>query len=123
MTDYTRSSGNVFKDLGLPSSDERLAKAKLAYKINRLIADQEMSQKKTANFLGISRSKVTELRNGRLKGFTIDDLFSLLEKLDPPSPTQRRINKSVKDHEAFGMWRDRKDMTDVDAYVRNSRKV
>ena len=82
MSDYTRSSGNVFKDLGLPSSDERLAKAKLAYKINRLIADQGMSQKKAADFLGISRSKMTELRNGRLKGFTIDYLFSLLGKLD-----------------------------------------
>ncbi|MDE2952925.1 MAG: XRE family transcriptional regulator, partial [Gemmatimonadota bacterium] len=65
MADYTRSSGNVFKDLEIPSSDERLAKAKLAYKINRLIADQGMSQKKAADFLGISQSKMTELRNGR----------------------------------------------------------
>ncbi len=123
MADYIRSSGNVFKDLEIPSSDERLAKAKLAYKINRLIADQGMSQKKAADFLGISRSKMTELRNGRLKGFTIDCLFSLLGKLDHPSPTRHRTNKSVKDHEAFGMWRDKKDMADVDAYVRNSRKV
>ena len=27
-----------------------------------------------------------------------------------------------KNHEAFGMWRDRKDMADVNAYVRNLRK-
>ena len=123
MADYTRSSGNVFKDLGIPSSDERLAKAKLAYKINRLIADQGMSQKKAADFLGISRSKMTELRNGQLKGFTIDCLFSLLGKLDHPSSNRQPTNKSVKDHEAFGIWRDRKDMADVDAYVRNLRKV
>lgn len=38
------------------------------------------------------------------------------------SPTRKQTNKSVKDHEAFGMWRDRKDMADVDAYVRNLRK-
>ncbi|MCY3683156.1 MAG: type II toxin-antitoxin system Phd/YefM family antitoxin [Gemmatimonadetes bacterium] len=38
------------------------------------------------------------------------------------SPTRKQINKSVKDHEAFGMWRDRKDTADVDAYVRNMRK-
>ena len=123
MADYTRSSENVFKDLGIPSSDERLAKEKLAYKINRLIADQGMSQKKAADFLGISRFKMTELRNGLLKDFTIDCLFSLLGKLDHPSPARHRTNKSVKDHEAFGMWRDRKDMADVDAYIRNSRKV
>ena len=80
--DHTLSSGNVFKDLGLPSPDNRLAKAKLAYKINRLIADQGMTQKEAADFLGMSRSKMTALRNGRLKGFTIDRLFSLLGKLD-----------------------------------------
>lgn len=82
MVDYTLSSGNVFKDLGLPSPDERLAKAKLAYKINRLITDQGMTQKGAAEFLGISRSKMTALRNGRLKNFTIDRLVSLLGKLD-----------------------------------------
>ena len=74
MVDYTVSSGNVFQDLGLPSPDARLAKAKLAYKINRLIADQRITQKDAANFLGISRSKMTALRNGQLKNFTIDHL-------------------------------------------------
>ena len=82
MIDYTRSSGNVFEHLGLPNPDERLAKAKLAYKINLLIADQGMTQKKAADFLGMSRYKTTALRNGHLKGFTIDHLFSLLGKLD-----------------------------------------
>ena len=83
MVDYTLGSGNVFKDLGLPSPEDRLAKAKLAYKINRLIVDRGMTQKEAADFLGISRSKMTALRNGRLKNFTIDYLVSLLGKLDP----------------------------------------
>ena len=82
MPNYTPNSGNVFKDLGLPNPDERLAKAKLAYKINRLIADQGMARKKEADFMGLSRSKMTNLRNGRLKNLTIDHLFSLLGKLD-----------------------------------------
>ena len=82
MADYTLSSGNVFKDLGLPNPDERLAKAKLAWKINRLIADQGMTQKEAGEFLGMSRPKMTELRNGRLKGFSIDFLFSLLGKFN-----------------------------------------
>ncbi len=38
------------------------------------------------------------------------------------SPSRQQTGKSIKDHEAFGMWRDRKDMTDVDEYVRNLRK-
>ncbi len=82
MAEYTISSGNILKDLGFPNPDEELAKVKLASKINRLIADKGMTQKEAAEFLGISRSKMTELHNGRLKGFTIDLLFSLLGKLD-----------------------------------------
>ena len=80
MPNHTPSSGNVFKDLELPNPDERLAKAKLAYKINRLIADQGMTQKEAADFLGLRRSKMTDLRNGRLRNFTIDHLFALLGK-------------------------------------------
>ena len=82
MVDYTLSSGNVFKDLELPSPDERLVKAKLAYKINRSIADQGMIQKEAADFLGISRSKMKALRNGRLKNFTIDYLDSLFRRMN-----------------------------------------
>ena len=82
MADYTISSGSIFKDLGFPNPDEELVKVKLASKINRLIADQEMTQKEAAEFLGIGRSKMTSLRNGRLEKFSVDLLFSLLGKLD-----------------------------------------
>ena len=62
MADYTLSSGNVFKDLELPEPEKKLAKAKLAYKINCLIAAQGMIQKEASVFLGISRYKMTQLR-------------------------------------------------------------
>ena len=82
MADYTMSSGNIFKDLGFPHPDEELAKVELASKINRLIADKGMTQKEAAEFLGMSRKKMTALRNGRLGDFTLDMLFSCLGKLD-----------------------------------------
>ncbi len=82
MANYTLSSGNVFKDLGLPSPDERLAKAKLAYEINTLIAEQGMTQKDAADCLRISQYKMTQIRNGRLNCFTVVCLRSLLEKLE-----------------------------------------
>jgi predicted XRE-type DNA-binding protein len=81
-TDYFISSGNVFKDLGLPNPDERLAKAKLAWKINRILASKGLTQREAAEFLDISRSKMSDLKNGRLGRFTPDLLFSLLGKLD-----------------------------------------
>ena len=82
MANYTLSSGNVFKDLELPSPDERLAKAKLAYKINTLIAEQGMTQRDAANCLEISRYKMTQLRNGRFNRFLVNHLCSLLKKLE-----------------------------------------
>lgn len=82
MADYTIGSGNVFKDLGVANPDEALAKAKLASKINRLIEDKGLTQKEAAKFLGMSSSKMSALRNGRLRNFPIDLLFSLLGKLD-----------------------------------------
>ncbi len=82
MVDYTPSSGNVFEDLELPAPEERLEKAKLAYKINRLITARGMTQKAAADFLRIRRSKMSDLRNGRLQDFTINYLSFLLEKLD-----------------------------------------
>ena len=78
---YTVSSGNIFKNLGFPNPDEELAKVKLASKINRLITDRGMTQTETAEFFGISRSKISDLRNGRLGKFTFELLFSLLGKL------------------------------------------
>ncbi len=82
MADYTLSSGNVFKDLGLPEPEKKLAKAELAYKINCLIAAQGMTQKEASVFLEISRYKMTRLRNGRLNNFTIEKLTFLLKKLE-----------------------------------------
>jgi predicted XRE-type DNA-binding protein len=82
MADYTVSSGNIFKDLGFPNPDEELAKVKLASKINRLIASKGMTQREAADFWGISRSKMSDLRNGRLGRFTLNSLFSFGEKLE-----------------------------------------
>ena len=38
------------------------------------------------------------------------------------SPSRQRTDKSIRGHEAFGMWRDREDTADVDDYVRDLRK-
>jgi predicted XRE-type DNA-binding protein len=82
MKDHVVSSGNVFKDMGLPNSEERLAKAKLAAIINRIIEEKGLSQKEAAKLLGINQPKISAIRNGRLNGFSIERLFHFLELLD-----------------------------------------
>ena len=39
-----------------------------------------------------------------------------------PIKSRPKPRMKVEDHPAFGMWKDRKDMEDVEAYLRNLRK-
>ena len=82
MEDYVLSSGNIFEDMGFANAEERLAKAKLAAIINKIIEERGLNQKQAAKILGINQPKVSALKNGRLKGFSIERLFSFLETLD-----------------------------------------
>ena len=82
MEDYTVSSGNVFEDMDLPNPEERLAKAKLAAIINRIIEEKGLTQKEAAKILGINQPKISALKNGRLKGYSLERLFHFLEALD-----------------------------------------
>ena len=48
---YEKSSGNVFKDLGLPDAEEHLVKAKLVWKINGIIKERGLKQVEVAALL------------------------------------------------------------------------
>lgn len=82
MEDYIVSSGNIFEDMGFSDAEERLAKAKLAAIINKIIEERGLTQQEAAKILAINQLKVSALKNGRLKGFSIERLFSFLEALD-----------------------------------------
>lgn len=76
------SSGNVFADVGFADAKERLAKVKLAMKINQLIESRKLKQVQAAKILGINQPKISALANGQLKEFSIERLISFLNKLD-----------------------------------------
>jgi predicted XRE-type DNA-binding protein len=78
----TRSSGNVFADLGLARPEERLAKAGLALEIERIIRKRELTQAEAGKILGIDQPKVSALRQGRLSGFSVERLIRFLNALD-----------------------------------------
>ena len=50
-------SGNVFADLELPDSEERLSKAELARQILNVITERRLTQSQTAELLGIDQPK------------------------------------------------------------------
>jgi predicted XRE-type DNA-binding protein len=72
------SSGNVFKDLGLPDAEQRLAKAELARVIRRLLQERDLSQADAAGMLGIAQPDVSDLVRGRLARFSMERLERFL---------------------------------------------
>ena len=77
-----KSSGNVFKDLEVPDSEEYLAKSRLALIINGIITKSGLTRHKAAKTLGLSKSQLSALSEGLLDDFSIQYLFSLIRKLD-----------------------------------------
>jgi predicted XRE-type DNA-binding protein len=80
--EYTRSSGNVFADLGLPDSDGLLAKAALADQIASIVRHRHLTQLESARVLGTGQPKVSQLPAGKLGGFSIERLIRYLNALD-----------------------------------------
>ena len=80
--EFERGSGNIYRDLGFENPEEELAKARLASMIYDIIEERELTQVEAAGILGIDQPRVSALINGRLKGFSIERLFSFLRKLD-----------------------------------------
>ncbi len=78
----TKSSGNIFADLGVKNAEERLAKAKLALTINQIISKRKLTQVAAGKILKINQPKISALANGRLAGFSIERLIDFLNKLD-----------------------------------------
>jgi predicted XRE-type DNA-binding protein len=79
---HTVGSGNVFADLGLPESDELLAKAALAHQIASIANHRHLTQTETASVLGTTQPKVSDLFAGRLAGFSMERLIRFLNALD-----------------------------------------
>ena len=80
--EYTRGSGNVFADMGLPNPEKRLVKSKLARLINQTIDHKGWTQQQTAEALGITQPKVSDMSRGKLKHFSVERLMEFLAKLD-----------------------------------------
>ena len=75
------SSGNVFADLGLPSPHERAFKADLALCISRAMRAKNLNQTELGTLVGLTQPKVSLLLRGRLNGFSVDRLLSILNAL------------------------------------------
>ena len=103
MEDYIVSSGNVFTDLGFANAQEKLAKVKLASVINRIVQDRGLTKKTAGKILGINQQEISALKNGRLKGLSIERLFSFLEALDQHVEITIRPKSEVKTEQSINV--------------------
>jgi predicted XRE-type DNA-binding protein len=77
----TSSCGNIYADLGLPYPDQRMAKSVLALTISDELKKRKMTQQAAAELFGTDRSKISDLRCGRLTHFTFDRLLRFCNAL------------------------------------------
>jgi predicted XRE-type DNA-binding protein len=78
---FTQSSGNIFADLKRDNPAVHKIKADLALRLNKLLDRASCSQQELARYLGLQQPHVSQLRNYRLKGFSVERLMELLVKM------------------------------------------
>ena len=83
MGKVTKSSGNVFDDLGfdVSESENLRLRAQLMSELSTLIHDRRLPQTDAAELHGIQQSRVSDLVRGKIDRFSIDMLVKLLVKV------------------------------------------
>ena len=79
----TRSSGNVFRDLGFSPDEAEYLKirAELMGNLQKVIMARGLKQAEAAELLGVTQPRVSDLMRGRIDLFSIDTLVDMLARL------------------------------------------
>lgn len=79
----TRSTGNVFKDVGFSSEEaEHLrVRAELMMALEKAIGKRGLTQGQAAKLLGVTQPRVSDLLRGRIDLFSVDTLIDMLARL------------------------------------------
>jgi len=93
----TKSSGNVFADIGLPNAAEHSIKADIILRIAARIKSKGLTQAKAASLLGLAQPDVSKLLRGHFAGYTYDRLFGYLNALGEKICIEISEAKSKKD--------------------------
>ena len=79
----TRSTGNVFRDLGFsPGEAEHLkVRSELMISLQKAISASRLKQAEVAHVLGVTQPRVSDLMRGRIDLFSSDTLIDMLARL------------------------------------------
>jgi predicted XRE-type DNA-binding protein len=78
----TRSTGNVFEDLGFDreAAGNLRIRADLMIELRELIRRKRLTQAQAAKLLGVSQPRISDLVRGKIALFTIDMLVNMLAR-------------------------------------------
>jgi predicted XRE-type DNA-binding protein len=93
----TRSSGNIFADLGLDMPQEHYVKAHLVILISKMIESQGLTQGQAASRIGLRQPDVSKLLKGRFEGFSLERLLYFVRALG--SDIQIKVRPTKKRQE------------------------
>lgn len=77
----TKSSGNVFEDLGFDHPWEEQTKAHLVRELRAIIDGRKLTQSAAGEIIGLAQPDISQLLRGRTRGYTVDRLLRLLMAL------------------------------------------
>ena len=79
----TRSSGNVFRDVGFPAeqAEHLLVRSDLLIQLQKAIASRGMKQAEAAKVLQVTQPRISDLLRGRIDLFSTDMLIDMLARL------------------------------------------
>jgi predicted XRE-type DNA-binding protein len=80
-TKITRSSGNVYADLGIRGADKHALKAELVRQIATVMDYQQLTQAAAAHRLGIEQPDVSKMLRGHFRQFSVERLMRFLVAL------------------------------------------
>jgi predicted XRE-type DNA-binding protein len=83
MNPITRSSGDVFRDLGFNQSEaeELRLRSDLMIRLREVIAGLHLSQSAVATRLGVRQPRVSDLLRGKIHLFSVEMLTAMLSRL------------------------------------------
>src|SRR5689334_12843391 len=80
--EFTKSSGNVFADLGLENPREDHLKSELGIIVIKLMREKNLTQVQAAALFGISQPEVSRLKGGKMSHYSVERLLGFLTKLN-----------------------------------------
>ena len=83
MTEWVKSSGNVFEDLGFDPAEAEVLKVKAQLKIEleKEVKRRKLSQAAAAKLVGVDRPMLNKVMTGKLTDVTIDKMVQMNSRL------------------------------------------